>query len=328
MFLLHVQDTKTKAEWHSVLYRSCCPKCESAVLPGPQCISIDRPLPPANTDHLLEWLGALDLLEHCRPYCCYAMLLTAFYVADAVVTPCVVTTVLTHHECLHMLSCLVCHLPLHLCNVTHERLLWLCVCCFSCCNVVLCCCLFLSSRSDKHDSCLLTPFLLFAAVLFMLLSYVQIHAWSTNLSNICYSSPTPYLPINRCQAEPCSALSKYGSACVPRCHMPLCCPHCSLCAAASRMCVCLQLFMLFFMHAYGGRLWPSKQQQVQQEQGQQSVAESMLYTDVPWRRHWPCLVPWVILETILSVAWLHNAVGKSLHLSALLAVTRRIDGGS
>lgn len=82
------------------------------------------------------------------------------------------------------------------------------------------------------------------------------------------------------------------------------------------------------MHAYGGCLWPSKQQQVQQEQGQQSVAESMLYTDVPWRRYWPCLLPWVILEAILSVPWLHNAVGKFLHLSALLAVTTRIDGGS
>ncbi|DBB14802.1 TPA: hypothetical protein ACH3X3_004411 [Trebouxia sp. C0006] len=68
------------------------------------------------------------------------------------------------------------------------------------------------------------------------------------------------------------------------------------------------LFMLFFMHAYGGRLWPSKQQQVQQEQEQQSVAESMLYTHVSWRRHWPCLVPWTILEAILSIAWLHNAV--------------------
>ncbi|DBB01839.1 TPA: hypothetical protein ACH3X1_000447 [Trebouxia sp. C0004] len=68
------------------------------------------------------------------------------------------------------------------------------------------------------------------------------------------------------------------------------------------------LFMLFLMHAYGGRLWPSKQQQLQQEQGQQAVAESMLYMDVPWRRHWPCLVPWLIVETTLSVAWLHNVV--------------------
>jgi len=144
--------------------------------------------------------------------------------------------------------------------------------------------------------------------------------------------PTPYLPVSRCQAEPSSVLSKCRSACVPRCCMPLCsCPHGSLCAlhsAASRVCVCVQLFMLFLMHAYGGRLWPSKQQQVQQEQGQQSVAESMLYTVVPWRQHWPCLVPWLILEAILSVAWLHNAVGKSFHLSALLAVTRRIDRGS
>ncbi len=87
------------------------------------------------------------------------------------------------------------------------------------------------------------------------------------------------------------------------------------------LCVCLQLFMLFLMHAYGGRLQPSKQQQVQQEQGQQSVAESTLYMDAPWRRHWPCLVPWVILETPLSVAWLHSVLGQSLDLFALLAVT-------
>ena len=260
-------------------------------------------------------------------------LLAASHVAKAIVTSCCVSTVLTHHECLHMLSCLVCHLPLHSCIVMHERLLWLFVCCFLCCNAVLCCCLCQSSRSDKqHEFCLLTPFLLFAAVAFMLLSYVQKRALSTDLSNICYSSPAPYLPIYRCQAEPSSALSKYGSACIPRCCMPLCsCPRCSLCAlhsTASRVCVCPQLFMLFLMHAYGGRLRPSKRQQLQQEQGQQSVAESMLYMDVPWRRHWPCLVPWLILESALSVAWLHNAVRESLNLSALLAVTRRIDDGS
>ncbi len=157
----------------------------------------------------------------------------------------------------------------------------------------------------------------------MLLSYVQKHALSIDLSNVCYSPPHP-IPAHL--SLPSSVLSKCGSACVPRCCTPLrSCPHCSLCAlrsTASRVCVCvcLQLFMLFFMHAYGGRLWPSKQQQVQQEQEQQSVAESMLYTHVSWRRHWPCLVPWTILEAILSIAWLHNAVGESLNLSALLTV--------
>jgi len=99
-------------------------------------------------------------------------------------------------------------------------------------------------------------------------------------------------------------------------------------STASRVCVCLQLFTLFFMHAYGGHLWPSKQQQLQQERGQQSVAESMLCMDVPWRRYWPCLLPWLILEATPSVAWLHNAVSESLNLPALFAMTTRFDGGS
>ncbi len=69
------------------------------------------------------------------------------------------------HQCLHMLSCLVCHLPLHPYIVMLERLLWLFVCCFLCCNAVLSCCLYQSSRSDKqHNFCLLMRFLLFAAV--------------------------------------------------------------------------------------------------------------------------------------------------------------------
>lgn len=113
VLLLHLQDTKTKAECHSVLCGSCCPKCESAVLPGPQRIYFDKHLPSAITSYLLERLGALDLLEYRRPYCCYALLVTASHVADAVVTPCVVPNMLTHPECLHKLSCLVCHPPLH-----------------------------------------------------------------------------------------------------------------------------------------------------------------------------------------------------------------------
>ena len=210
--------------------------------------------------------------------------------------------------------------------------------CFGCLHVAsyaaMLFCVVVCARAlglmKQHDFCLQTPFLLFAAIVFMLLSCVYTHALSTDLSNICYSSHTPYVPIYHCQYS--SVVSKYGSACNPQCCMSLCsCPRCSLWAlhsTASRVCVCPQLFMLFLMHAYGGRLRPSKRQQLQQEQGQQSVAESMLYMDVPWRRHWPCLVPWLILESALSVAWLHNAVRESLNLSALLAVTRRIDDGS
>ncbi len=69
--------------------------------------------------------------------------LTASHVADAVVMLCFVIIVL----------------------MLHERLLWLFVCCFLCCNAVLRCCLCQCSRSDKqHDFCLLMPFLLFPAV--------------------------------------------------------------------------------------------------------------------------------------------------------------------
>ena len=55
--------------------------------------------------------------------------------------------------------------------------------------------------------------------------------------------------------------------------------------------------MLFLIHAFGAGLRhnPSK-------------TREQIYAEVPWRRQWPCLIPWLLAEAALSVAWLRNAV--------------------
>lgn len=53
----------------------------------------------------------------------------------------------------------------------------------------------------------------------------------------------------------------------------------------------LQLFLIFLLHAYGGRLkqtWPGIK----------------LYMEGPWHWMWPCLIPWVLLQVPSSLAWL------------------------
>ncbi len=62
--------------------------------------------------------------------------------------------------------------------------------------------------------------------------------------------------------------------------------------------------MLFLVHAYGARLWLNKSRQPQDL----ASSESLLYMDAPWWRLWPCLLPWIAAEAVLSVAWLRNAV--------------------
>lgn len=82
--------------------------------------------------------------------------------------------------------------------------------------------------------------------------------------------------------------------------------------------LCLQLFMLFLVHAYGARLWNDKTKWPHQHVYQiPALTESLLYMDAPWRLQWPCLVPWLIAQAIVSVAWLRNAVRRKSLLAVL-----------
>ena len=53
----------------------------------------------------------------------------------------------------------------------------------------------------------------------------------------------------------------------------------------------LQLFLLFLLHAYGGRL-------------KQVRPQVILYMEGPWHWMWPCLIPWALLQVASSLAWL------------------------
>lgn len=53
----------------------------------------------------------------------------------------------------------------------------------------------------------------------------------------------------------------------------------------------LQLFLLFLLHAYGGRL-------------KQVRPKVILYMEGPWHWMWPCLIPWALLQVASSLAWL------------------------
>ena len=62
---------------------------------------------------------------------------------------------------------------------------------------------------------------------------------------------------------------------------------------------CLQLFLLFLVHAYSGRVKEAK--------------PLKMVMDGPWHWMWPCLLPWVAFQTAISLGWLHNAAtSKSL----------------
>ena len=55
----------------------------------------------------------------------------------------------------------------------------------------------------------------------------------------------------------------------------------------------MQLFMLFLIHAHNGRMIEMR-----------PVPKP--YLDGPWHLHWPCLIPWIMLEIPGSIAWLRN----------------------
>ncbi|DBA98405.1 TPA: hypothetical protein ACH3X3_012417 [Trebouxia sp. C0006] len=73
------------------------------------------------------------------------------------------------------------------------------------------------------------------------------------------------------------------------------------------------LFMLFLVHAYQGRTW-------------QASPIARLYVEGPWRLLWPCILPWILLEVVLSLMWISNAAPGDLkkfrlvprHTSSLL----------
>lgn len=58
----------------------------------------------------------------------------------------------------------------------------------------------------------------------------------------------------------------------------------------------LQFFLLFIVHAYSG-LAVGK------------GTEPKTIGDGPWHWLWPCLVPWLLLQTATSLGWLHNVIG-------------------
>lgn len=58
----------------------------------------------------------------------------------------------------------------------------------------------------------------------------------------------------------------------------------------------LQLFLLFMVHAYSGLVIGEG-------------PERKIIGDGPWRWLWPCLVPWLLLQTATSMGWLHNLSG-------------------
>ena len=55
----------------------------------------------------------------------------------------------------------------------------------------------------------------------------------------------------------------------------------------------MQLFMLFLVHAYQGRTL-------------QAGPIPRLYVEGPWHLLWPCLLPWILLEIVLSLMWISN----------------------
>ena len=95
------------------------------------------------------------------------------------------------------------------------------------------------------------------------------------------------------------------------------------------VCGCLQLFMLFLAHAFGGRMLELKPK-----------PRTML--EGPWRKYWPCVLPWIAMQVVMSISWLHTVgYGRSaddpfrlngfpkphMHLCLLLYGTRLICNG-
>ncbi|DBA92558.1 TPA: hypothetical protein ACH3X1_002782 [Trebouxia sp. C0004] len=63
------------------------------------------------------------------------------------------------------------------------------------------------------------------------------------------------------------------------------------------------LFMLFLALAYGGRMLELRPKPRSMMEG-------------PWRNYWPCLLPWIAMQVVMSISWLHTiAHGASGALS-------------
>lgn len=91
----------------------------------------------------------------------------------------------------------------------------------------------------------------------------------------------------------------------------------------------LQIFMLFFVHAYSTRVWQrqeadnSKVSVSTVEHGFQSPdGHSKLIMDGPWSLLWPCVLLWPFLQAALSYGWIHNALSKALALCPMLLLLR------
>ena len=59
----------------------------------------------------------------------------------------------------------------------------------------------------------------------------------------------------------------------------------------------MQFFLLFLVHAYSGQVI---------ERG----STPKMIGDGPWHWFWPCLVPWVLLQIVVSMGWLHTVAGQ------------------
>lgn len=83
----------------------------------------------------------------------------------------------------------------------------------------------------------------------------------------------------------------------------------------------VQIFMFFLAHAYGtvvtrnhsGGSIPSTV-----HDGSSHAKYAELIVDQSWTLLWPCMVPWVLFEGVMSYAWLHNVHGKYLCVAILL----------
>ena len=63
----------------------------------------------------------------------------------------------------------------------------------------------------------------------------------------------------------------------------------------------LQLFLLFLVHAHGGRLIELR-------------PKPKLFLFGSWKLQWPCLIPWVLIEVAVSLGFFRNAAPGLLAL--------------
>lgn len=77
--------------------------------------------------------------------------------------------------------------------------------------------------------------------------------------------------------------------------------------------MCLQLFMLYLVHAYGSRVWRPAAKHPRTSQytsdNDHRDLDYLWYLDGPWRLFWPVLVPWSCLEAVVCFTWLYASKG-------------------